>query len=120
VVARIPVLAFWIALAFAFIMALMPHPPTMPGEPSDKIQHIAAFAVLASLGRIAFRRISVLALAAYLAEFGALIEIVQAIPALHRSSDIMDWIADVAALLIAIGIVGALQSLWSRRARASL
>ena len=31
-------------------MAIIPHPPQLPGAPSDKIQHIMAFLVLGALG----------------------------------------------------------------------
>jgi hypothetical protein len=33
----------------------------------------------------------------WLSLFGAFIEVVQAIPALHRDSDVLDWLADTAA-----------------------
>ena len=45
---------FWAAAAFAFVMAVLPHPPNIPGNPNDKLQHIAAFATLALLGSFAF------------------------------------------------------------------
>ena len=78
-------------------MAVLPHPPRLPGDPSDKVQHIIAFAVLALLSAAAFplSRMRLLALA--LSMFGALIELVQAIPALNRDSQLLDWIADTVA-----------------------
>ncbi|RYG39207.1 MAG: hypothetical protein EON93_00300 [Burkholderiales bacterium] len=106
---RIFLVAFWFTLVFAFVMALLPHPPMVPGAPTDKVQHIAAFATLTALGRAAFRDMPPLRLLAYLAAFGALIEIMQAMPALRRSSDIIDWIADVASVLITLGVVAALR-----------
>jgi hypothetical protein len=96
-------LLFWAAALFALVMALLPHPPDIPGHPSDKIQHVAAFATLALLGTWAFPRTSALALLVRLSLFGAAIEILQAIPALHRDSDVRDWLADtfaVAAILL--------------------
>lgn len=90
---------FWAAAAFAFVMAILPQPPAVPGEPNDKVQHIAAFATLALLGSFAYPRVSLLRLLASLSVFGALIEVVQAIPALHRDSDILDWLADTAAVI---------------------
>ena len=30
-------------------MAVLPHPPQLPGEPTDKIQHVLAFTVLTAL-----------------------------------------------------------------------
>src|SRR5438270_5179503 len=88
---------FWAAAIFAFVMAVMPNPPELPGGPSDKLQHIAAFATLGVLGAWAYVDASILALFAGLSFFGAAIELVQAVPALHRDSDIKDWIADTLA-----------------------
>lgn len=93
---------FWAAALFALVMALLPHPPQLPGNPSDKIQHIAAFATLGLLGFYAFPRLSALWLIAALSLFGAFIEIAQSIPVLHRDSDPLDWLADTAACLAVI------------------
>jgi VanZ family protein len=109
---------FWAACAFAFAMAILPHPPMLPGNPSDKLQHIAAFVVLAVLGHLAYPHVKKRELLLGLMAFGALIEMVQAIPALHRDSDPYDWIADTAAALTVFVII----ALWGyatarRRAR---
>ena len=96
---------FWAAGLFALVMAVLPHPPRLPGDPSDKIQHIAAFATLAVLGSFAYRRLSTLWLLAGLSLFGALIEVAQAIPALHRDSDPLDWVADTVAAGVVLLIV---------------
>lgn len=96
------------AFFFATIMAWLPHPPPLPGEPGDKFQHVLAFAALGLLGMRAFPRLRHGYLLAALAAHGALIELVQAIPALHRDSDLKDWIADVAAVAAAIAIVRAI------------
>jgi hypothetical protein len=99
---RLPRLLFWAAATFAFVMAVLPHPPELPGHPSDKIQHVTAFATLGALGVWAFPRSPTLKLIAGLSIFGAAIEIIQAIPALHRDSDILDWIADTIASAIVL------------------
>jgi VanZ family protein len=92
-------------------MAVLPHPPQVPGEPNDKVQHIAAFATLAFLGSLAYPAAGPLRLLLRLSLFGALIEVVQAIPALHRDSDYKDWIADT----LAAGLVLALVWWWRRK-----
>ncbi|NUT01368.1 MAG: hypothetical protein HOP96_10360 [Sphingomonas sp.] len=98
-------LVFWAAAVFAFVMAVIPHPPHLPGEPSDKIQHIMAFLVLGGLAGFAFPISSPLVLGAGLSLFGAFIELVQHIPSLHRDSDLIDWIADtIAAALVLFAI----------------
>ena len=99
---RLLQLAFWAAAVFAFVMAVLPHPPAMPGEPNDKVQHITAFATLALLGSFAFPRVTLVRMLVSLSLFGALIEAVQAIPALHRDSDILDWLADTAAVIVVL------------------
>ena len=106
-------LLFWAAALFALVMALLPHPPHLPGNPSDKVQHMAAFATLGLLGSFAYRRVSALWLIAGLSLFGALIELAQAIPALHRDSDPFDWVADT----IACTVVLLALRWWMRRAR---
>lgn len=92
-------LLFWAAGLFAFVMAVLPHPPEVPGHPSDKAQHIVAFLVLAVLGHLAYPRVRKRMLLLGLMAFGALIEVAQMIPAIHRDSDPYDWVADTAAAL---------------------
>ena len=90
-------IAFWLAAVFAFVMAVHPHPPQLPGAPSDKVQHIAAFLVLGCLASFAYPRTSPVYLAAGLSLFGATIEVIQMIPSLNRDGDPVDWLADTAA-----------------------
>jgi len=96
---------FWAAAIFAFVMAAIPHPPDIPGNPSDKLQHIAAFATLSLLGAWAFPRLSLIQLLLRLSLFGAFIELVQAIPFLHRDSDPLDWIADTLACVAVLAAI---------------
>jgi hypothetical protein len=105
---------FWTAAAFAFVMAVVPHPPQIPGAPNDKVQHIVAFATLALLGSWAYTATRPLKLLAWLSLFGAAIEIIQAIPMLHRDSDVLDWVADTIAVAVVLLLVRVLR----RRARA--
>jgi VanZ family protein len=105
---------FWAAATFAFLMAVIPHPPELPGEPSDKVQHMAAFATLALLGAWAYAGAALWRLLAALSFYGALIELVQAIPALGRDSDIKDWMADTVAAGTVLLLIG-----WRRRRRRS-
>lgn len=90
-------LVFWAATVFTFVMAVLPHPPRLPGAPSDKVQHIIAFTTLGLLAASAFPGRTIVRLAILLSLFGALIEVVQAIPALNRDSDVVDWLADTIA-----------------------
>ncbi len=95
-------IAFWGAACFAFVMAILPHPPEVPGAPNDKVQHVIAFATLALLGAFAYPRATLVRLFVGLSLFGALIEAAQALPMLHRDSDVLDWLADTAAVSVVL------------------
>ena len=91
---------FWAALVISFIIALLPAPPRVPA--SDKVQHVVAFALLALLGRIAYPSASKMTLLVGLSAFGALIEAGQSIPMLNRSPELLDWVADTAAVAVVL------------------
>lgn len=103
-------LLFWMAAIFALTMAALPHPPDIPGAPSDKVLHVLAFSCLALLGSLAYPRLRVLKLVLGLSAFGALIEVVQLIPGLHRDAETLDWLADTAAVIAVVLAV----AVWRR------
>lgn len=88
---------FWAAVLLAFVGAILPSPPQVPGAPNDKVQHIIVFLILGALAWLAYPRTHPVILGAALSAFGALIEVVQLIPSLHRDGDPIDWVADTAA-----------------------
>lgn len=47
---------FWLALGVTLVMALLPRPPVAALGLNDKLQHMAAFAVLSLLAWLAFPR----------------------------------------------------------------
>jgi VanZ family protein len=96
---------FWLALIFTVTMALVPKPPPVLGEMRDKYQHILAFSVLALLASLTYARARPLLIAERLSFVGALIEVLQSIPALHRDCQIMDWVADTGAILVTLALV---------------
>lgn len=110
-------IAFWLALVAAFVMATLPNPPDLLVEASDKLQHMAAFATLALLAALAYRGLPLLVLAAGLAGFGALIEVVQMIPALHRDAELLDFMADSAAIFIVLLLVAAARGIFALQRR---
>lgn len=107
-------IAFWAALIFAVTMALVPKPPPVLGEMKDKYQHILAFATLALLASAAYRRASPWRIAERLSFLGALIEVLQSIPALHRDCQITDWLADTGAVIVVLTIVTLVRKRWLR------
>lgn len=97
---------FWLTLLVVFTLAVMPHPPHLPVEPSDKVQHFAAFACLMLIGSAAYPRLSPVKLTLGMAAFGALIEVIQAVPVLRRDADLFDWLVDVAAVgCVLLGLI---------------
>lgn len=93
---------FWTALVVTFAVAVMPQPIRVPGDPSDKVLHILAFLMLATLAVAAFPKANLLKMGIGLSAYGALIEMVQAIPALNRHPELLDWAADTAAAAIVL------------------
>jgi hypothetical protein len=75
---------FWSAMAFAIVMAVL------------------AFGTLMLLACAAYPRAELLRIAERLTLVGAVIEVVQSIPWLHRDCDIKDLLADIAAIAIAM------------------
>lgn len=86
-----------IAAVTACVMAFLPQPPRVPGDPPDTILHALAFGALAFLARMSFRSSSAWSIALCLAALGLMIECVQSIPALGREASLRDWMIDVAA-----------------------
>ncbi len=88
-------------------MALLPHPPRFPLDGyGDKAEHALAFAVLAALASMAWPRAPLWRVMLALSLLGALIEVFQAIPILHRDCDVRDWVADTIALVLVLAAVG--------------
>ena len=103
--------AFWVALAFSLFMALDPKPPRIgPEHLWDKWYHIAAFATLAGLSALGWPRLPLLRLGEHLSFLGALIEVLQASPIIHRDCDIFDWVADTIAIAAVLSLIRLVRS----------
>jgi hypothetical protein len=90
---------FWPAVIVTIVGAVIP-PATLNGViPWDKAGHFLAFYALTLLGVAAFPRQRSVVVGGALSLFGALIEIVQATPLVHRDGDWHDWVADTVAIL---------------------
>jgi hypothetical protein len=111
--ARLVRAAFWLALVFAVAMALLPHPPVTVSS-NDKFQHMLAFGVLTILAVAGYPRAELLRIGERLSFLGALIEVLQSIPRLHRDCDIHDWFADTTVIVVVLLVVAA----YRRRAMA--
>jgi hypothetical protein len=118
--ARLLKLAFWAALLFALVMALLPQPPQLPGSPSDKVQHMLAFAVLTALALAAYPRASWLRIGLGLACFGAFIELAQLIPMLGREGSWLDLVADCGAVAAVLALGTPVRTLLLNSSKAGL
>ena len=108
-------LVFWLALAVTIVMALLPNPPALPRQATDKVQHIAAFAALTFLAALGFPGLRLRVIFVVMAALGLAIEVLQMIPTLHRDAQASDWLADCAATAATLLLCGVLR--WLFRAR---
>jgi VanZ family protein len=92
-------LAFAGALIYA---AFAPGPDAPQILPWDKAAHFAAFFTLATLAALSFPRAPLLVIGVALSGLGAAIELIQALPAVGRDGDVVDWLVDTAAIGLAL------------------
>lgn len=111
--AAIAIPLFWFVVGATFYAAISPVPPMPPGVPSDKVQHIAAFITLTSLAIAAYPRAQWHRILLCLIGFGALIECVQAIPALQRSPEWLDLAADSGAAVVTLLVINSVRRFWA-------
>lgn len=112
---RVARLGFFAALIFTFYNAVMPPSHVLHLTPWDKATHFVAFYVLTGLAVAAFPKQNLLVVGALLSAFGALIEIVQGLPMVHRDKDFWDWVADTLAICAALAPM--LLSWWRGQVR---
>jgi hypothetical protein len=94
---------FWSGFLASLYFATTPHTPAIIKGLWDKGEHMTGFAVLSALAALAWPTVSLLRLTERLALFGAMIELLQSVPSVHRSCDIFDWIADMTATCLVLG-----------------
>ena len=99
---RLFVIAFWGALLFAYVDAIIPGKEAISLSAWDKLNHMIAFFTITFLARAAYPRMPVFRLFLMMACFGAFIELSQAIPFIHRDAEWDDWFADMIATLVAL------------------
>ncbi len=95
---RLAQCAFFAAILFTFYSAVIPPTQAIRLVPWDKAEHFIAFYVLTGLAAAAFPGRSLWLIAASLSAFGAVIEVVQGTPIVHRDMDFWDWVADTLAV----------------------
>lgn len=101
-VRRLALLAFWSAVIAILFLATMPANEAPDPTGWDKANHALAFYVLTLLAALAYPRRSLGWVALMLCGFGVLIEGVQTIPMLGRSTEFADLLGDIVGVLIGI------------------
>ena len=97
---------FWLLTVFTLTMAFLPKPPATPIDQfGDKFEHMVAFAVLTGVALIGWPQSRRWRIVLLLSALGAMIEVVQSIPMLHRDCDWHDWAADTIAVVVAAVVV---------------
>lgn len=106
--------AFAASLLLTLVMAWLPHPPLVPLHEDDKLWHVLAFVTLSVLAGLAFPAAPLARIGERLSFLGAVIEVVQSIPALHRDCDITDWVADTLAIAVTLAVVALVRRVRGR------
>lgn len=105
-------------ILLAVVLALLPQPPHLPIDSlGDKFEHSLAFVVLSLLAAGGFPDARLARIGERLSFLGAMIEVAQSIPFIHRDCDILDWATDTIAIIVTLLIVAAVRV--QRRERGS-
>ena len=71
----------------------------------DKAEHFSAFFALTVCALAAFPRLGIVWIGLAVSGSGALVELIQGLPFVHRDMDVKDWGADTLAVLAVVGVV---------------
>src|SRR3954467_1216517 len=119
VLRRLVIVALVLCWAFALAMTHLPHPPPLGPPVSDKLIHFLAYGLLSGLLFLAvwMSRPNLRWLPAgglgVVVVYAAFDEITQ--PLFHRDCEFGDWLADSAAGVIAVSVLGTIRHLMRRR-----
>jgi VanZ family protein len=97
---RTAITVFWAAVGFTFLCAVAPAERLYLAD-RDKLEHFIAFFSLTVLAIVAYPRRALVVTGMKLLAFGALIEVVQALPMIGRDGDLSDLLTDGAAIAMA-------------------
>ncbi len=94
----------WLLTILVLVNAVMPSPGVDPGFLNDKQLHVLVFVALTLWFAGIYERRNLGWLAVAMAVFGIVIELSQALVA-ARDASLGDWLADLAGIAIAVGLV---------------
>ncbi|MBC7757113.1 MAG: VanZ family protein [Bdellovibrio sp.] len=96
---------FWLLVVAVSVLMLIELKPSTDGLPYiDKFEHAFVFMLLAVTGSLAYNHKKPRVYAGLIA-LGALYEVLQALLTVTRQASVYDWLADIAGILIAIGLM---------------
>lgn len=104
-VARAFRVLFVAALVGAVLLALLPAVDDPFVNMWDKLKHALTFGVLGGLAAFGWRETPLVRIGERLSFFGALIEVFQSLPSVHRDCDPKDWAADTLAIAVVLALV---------------
>jgi VanZ family protein len=104
--------SLWLAVVATLWFAFTPHPPGIFAW--DKAEHGLAFSVLTLTLVAAYPLFGWVRSAIAMSCLGAGIELVQAIPTLHRDSSLDDWFADNVAIVLALVVIVSIRAVFGR------
>lgn len=97
---------FLAALITASVFALWPGNSRMPALLGwHVVNHLAAFIVLTMLARAAWPNLGRVWLFVILMAYGGLIELLQSLPGINRSTSLYDWGVDAVGILLGLVLV---------------
>lgn len=103
------------------VMAVLPGDETPQVFPWDKASHVSAFYLLTLLAVAGGPLTDLLWVAVGLSALGGLIELIQALPIVHRDCSVWDWVADtvgvVSVLLPIVLVQSRMRALVAARGR---
>ena len=98
-------LIFWLLIIIVSVLMLIELQPKKDGIPYiDKFEHSFVFILLTITGCLAYSQKKSWVYAGLIA-LGALYEVLQALFTATRQASVYDWLADIAGILIAIGLM---------------
>jgi len=104
--------AYWV---FALVMTHIPHPPPLGPVTSDKLAHFLGYGMLSGLlfltlwmWKPGMRFLPLIVLGIVVA-YGAFDELTQ--PIFGRDCEFLDWVADSAAAVVAVSVLGVVRLL---------
>lgn len=107
------------AALMTIIAANLPAPLPLPFSPGDKALHFIAFCVLTFLARLGWPRTRAVRVFLGLSMLGAAIEVLQHLLRMGREASLLDWVADIAAIVLMLGAIEVFRRLsqaFSRKA----